>query len=98
MQYLYVQFIFSSQESSQICIFHSIIKTRTQVNKKLEACLFRNFNLFFFFVIGRTLSHLPSFWNEPCPAGSLHVPKWIELQDKNRIPDYATMQKNSSPF
>lgn len=48
---------FSGQHSHHIYIFfYSIIKTNTQINRKLETCLF-----FFFFVVGRTLSYFAKF-------------------------------------
>lgn len=62
-------------------------------------CFLRGFfPVLFCFIIGRTASYLPSFWNEPCPADALHVPIWMQLWDINGIPLLATMQKNTFPF
>lgn len=47
MQHLYVQFYFASQGSFKNYILYSIIKTRTQINRKLKVCLFK----FFYFLL-----------------------------------------------
>lgn len=70
MQYLYVQFnSFSRQHLTQIYIFYSIIKTRTQVNKKnWKRASLKIFGFISFFVIGRTLSYFAKFlkWTLSC--------------------------------
>lgn len=88
-------FIYSSQYSSQIYIFYNIAKG-TQVNRKLEECLFKIF--IFFFVIGRTLSYFAKILKRTLSCWFTACSQMNRVTDKNGIPEYVTMQKNASPF